>query len=159
MTRIPEPQLDAWRAVVESYGAVTAAVEQALAADGLPPLSWYDTLYALYSSPERRLRMSELATRVARTRGGTTKIVDRLVAQGLVERRSCTEDRRVQYATLLPAGVQMMRRMWPVYSGEIARHFADELGEDEAETLRTALRRTRDSACRTASAEAEVAAA
>ena len=147
MRRIPEPQLDAWRAVVETYGAVTGAVEHDLAAAGLPPLAWYDALYSLYAAPERMLRMSELAARVARSRGGTTKLVDRLEAQGLLQRRSCAEDRRVQYAVLLDPGVALMRTMWPVYATAIDRYFASAVAGPEADVLREALRRARDTAC------------
>jgi DNA-binding MarR family transcriptional regulator len=147
MSRIPEPQLDAWRAVVETYGAVTAAVEHDLAEAGLPPLAWYDALYALYAAPGRMLRMSELAVRVARSRGGTTKLVDRLESQGLLERRSCAEDRRVQYAVLLRPGTALMRKMWPVYATAIDRYFANAVADPEADVLREVLRRARDSVC------------
>ena len=36
------------------------------------------------------------------TRGGLTKLVDRLVKAGLLERTFCETDRRVSYATLTP---------------------------------------------------------
>lgn len=147
MPTVPEPQLDAWRAVVETYGAVTASVERRLADAGLPPLAWYDALYTLYRAPERSLRMSDLAARVLLSRGGATKLVDRLEAQGLIERRSCPSDRRVQYAALLRPGINLMRRMWPVYAAEIDLHFASAVDEAEADVVREVLRRARDSAC------------
>ena len=103
--------------------------------------------------------MSELAVRVARTRGGTTKLVDRLEAQGLLERRSCATDRRVQYAVLRRPGVELMRQMWPVYARAIDRYFASAVHGDEAEVLREALRRARDTACSSVAAAAEPAVA
>ena len=57
------------------------------------------------------LRMGELAEALVITRGGLTKLVDRLVKAGLLERTFCETDRRVSYATLTPAGEQLLAEM------------------------------------------------
>jgi hypothetical protein len=44
-------------------------------------------------------------------------------------------------AVLLPAGEAVLRRMWPVYASELERCFATVLDDQEAETIRDALRR------------------
>ena len=56
------------------------------------------------------MKMGDLAEALVITRGGLTKLVDRLVKAGLLERTFCETDRRVSYATLLPAGRRAARR-------------------------------------------------
>ena len=70
--------LGAWRAVVTSHAAVTERVAKALAVADLPPLSWFELLWAVDKSPDGRPTMSDLAERLTLTRGGITKLVDRL---------------------------------------------------------------------------------
>ena len=57
--------------------------------------------------------MGDLAEALVITRGGLTKLVDRLVKAGLLERTFCETDRRVSYATLMPAGARSARRNAP----------------------------------------------
>ena len=91
---IPEPHLEAWRAVLNAHTAVVAHSEAALAAGGLPPLAWYDVLWALRRAPGRRLRMAELAESLTISRGGLTKLADRLEAAGLLRREPAADDGR-----------------------------------------------------------------
>ena len=80
--------LNAWRAVVTSHAAVTDRVQKALAAADLPPLSWFELLQAIntMSSSDGYPRMSELADWLTLSRGGITKLVDRLQRAGYLER-------------------------------------------------------------------------
>ena len=93
--------------------------------------------------------MGELAERLIITRGGLTKLVDRLIKAGLLERTFCETDRRVSYATLLPAGVELLDEMRPVVRGELAVAFTANLSVAEAEELRGTMDRIRGSACGT----------
>src|SRR5947209_7172727 len=112
-------RLDAWRAVVTSHAAVTERVQKALAAADLPPLSWFEVLSAVKRSPTRRPRMSELAEWLTLSRGGITKLVDRLQEAGYLERVSCAQDRRSLQAALTPAGEKMLEEMAAVYEAEL----------------------------------------
>ena len=42
--------------------------------------------------------------------------MDRLTAKGLVERRTCEEDRRARYAALTPAGNELVARIFPEHA-------------------------------------------
>src|SRR5437763_1710770 len=128
------PQLDAWRAVVTSHAAVTDRVQKALAAADLPPLSWFEILSAVKRSPTGRPRMSELAEWLTLSRGGITKLVDRLQEAGYLERVSCAEDRRALQAELTAAGERMLAEMQGVYEAELERHLSALSGE-EAELI------------------------
>jgi DNA-binding MarR family transcriptional regulator len=143
------PHRDAWLAVARTHAAITGRLQEALTAAGLPPLPWFDVLATLSEAPEQRLKMGELAEALVITRGGLTKLVDRLIKAGLLERTFCETDRRVSYATLLPAGLELLEEMRPVVSGELEATFAANLSEREAEELTATLGRVQGGACGT----------
>src|SRR5262249_52127283 len=89
--RVPEPHLAAWRGVLNTHAAVVGAVEEALAEAGLPPLAWYDVLWAIRRVPGRRIRMAELASSLTVSRGGLTKLADRLEDAGLISREAAED--------------------------------------------------------------------
>jgi DNA-binding MarR family transcriptional regulator len=138
--------LDAWRAVVTSHAAVTERVQRAFAAADLPPLSWFELLSAVKRSPTGRPRMSELAEWLTLSRGGITKLVDRLEEGGCIERVSCREDRRSFQAELTPAGEKMLEEMRAVYEEELTRHLGM-LSAEEADLVAAALEKVTGSTC------------
>ncbi|MGB7685224.1 MAG: MarR family transcriptional regulator [Solirubrobacterales bacterium] len=146
-TAVITPQADAWDALSRAYAAVSLRLQEALSQNDFPPLPWFELLAAVAAAPEQRMRMGELAEALVMTRGGLTKLVDRLVKAGLLERTFCETDRRVSYATLLPAGAELLAEMRPVIAGELELTFSDQLGAREARELRSILERLRSSAC------------
>lgn len=129
---LPETHLEAWRRYYVSFWRIFAAIEADLQAAGLPSLSWYDALYELYLAPGRHLRMSELARSALLSRSGLTRLVDKLEKEKLIERKSCPKDGRVQHAVLTDKGVEVLRKIWPVYRAGIAKYFAAHLNEEDA---------------------------
>jgi DNA-binding MarR family transcriptional regulator len=129
---LPEGHLQAWRKLYPAFWRIMAAIEADLDAAGLPSLSWYDALYELYLAPDRRLRMNELARHALLSRSGLTRLVDKLERDKLIERRACPTDGRVQHAQLTDKGVEMLRKIWPVYRAGIAKYFAAHLTDAEA---------------------------
>jgi DNA-binding MarR family transcriptional regulator len=139
-------QLETWRVVVTSHAAVTDRVQKALAAADLPPLSWFELLQAVKTSPTGRPRMSELADYLTLSRGGITKLVDRLHGAGYLERVNCSEDRRALQAQLTTAGEEMLEEMRTVYEAELEHHLKT-LSAEEAELIAGALGRVTASTC------------
>jgi DNA-binding MarR family transcriptional regulator len=142
-------RLDAWRAVVTSHAAVTDRVQKALAAADLPPLSWFELLAAVERAPDGQPRMSELAEWLTLSRGGITKLVDRLQQAGYIERVACSKDRRSLHASLTAAGRKLLEEMRGVYAGEIERYMSG-VSQREASVLSEVLARVTDSTCDTA---------
>jgi DNA-binding MarR family transcriptional regulator len=142
MTQLSDEHLRAWRGVLNVQSAVVSRVEAALAEAGLPPLAWYDVLWALRSAPRARLRMGALAGHVTISRGGLTKLVDRLEDAGLLVREACPTDRRGFDAVLTPEGRALLRRMWPVYERELAGSLTS-FSRPEAASVADALERLR----------------
>src|SRR5919199_3792808 len=132
--------LGAWRAFLTAHAHVTRAISRDLADAGLPDLSWYDLLWSIYRQPERRLRVNELAREVALTPTATSRFVDRVEKAGYVRREPDPHDRRALQIAITDEGVELLRRMWPVYARGIREHFAAHLG-DSAGEFRAALER------------------
>ncbi len=142
-----DPHREAWIALTQTHAAVSGRLQEALTAAELPPLPWFEVLATLDRAPEQRLKMGELAEALVITRGGLTKLVDRLIKAGLLERTFCETDRRVSYATLLPAGIELLEEMRPIVRGELAVAFSANLTTAQAEELREMLDRVRGGAC------------
>ena len=142
--------------MVTSHATVTERVQSALVAADLPPLSWFEVLAAVKRSPTGRPRMSELAEWLTLSRGGITKLVDRLEEAGYLERVSCAADRRSLHAALTPAGERMLEEMRAAYEAELEQHLGG-LSTEEAELITSALGKVTGSTC--ASAQHAAAAA
>jgi len=133
--KIPEIAVRAWAKLVRAEGAVLAAVERDLKAAGFPPLAWYDVLLELKRAPPQGLRPLELEPRLLLQQYNLSRLIDRMQADGLVDRQTCATDARGHHLVLLPAGRDLLRRMWPAYERAIALHFADKLSAGEAAQL------------------------
>ncbi|HEX2085870.1 MAG TPA: MarR family transcriptional regulator [Solirubrobacteraceae bacterium] len=142
---VDDETLGAWRAFLNAHAHVTRAINRDLAAAGLPDLSWYDLLWALYRQPDRRLRVNELAREVVLSPTAMSRFVDRVEAAGYVAREPDPDDRRALKVALTDAGVEALRAIWPVYERGIERHFAPALGKSP-QRMRTMLERIAESA-------------
>src|SRR4051794_15405570 len=120
--------LATWRAFLDAHAQTTRAISRDLAAAGLPDLSWYDLLSALYRRPERRLRVNQLAREVLLSPTATSRFVDRVERAGYVRREPDPADRRALQVVLTDEGVTLLRTMWPVYQAGIERYFLGHLG-------------------------------
>jgi DNA-binding MarR family transcriptional regulator len=148
-TAAQNPHGDAWGALTRTHAAIVQRLQEMLSAADFPPLPWYEVLAAVSEAPEERMKMGDLAEALVITRGGLTKLVDRLVKAGLLERTFCETDRRVSYATLLPAGVELLEEMRPIVRGELASAFSAKLSVAQADELREMLDSVRGGACGT----------
>ena len=136
-----DPRLTAWRSFLRGHARVLAALERELQAEHGMALTDYDVLVQLATTEGRRLRMSELADRLLLSRSGATRLIDRLVATGLVERVMCDTDRRGQWASLTEAGVSRLRNAAPSHLRGVAEHFLDRFSGDELSELERLLSR------------------
>lgn len=141
------PHGEAWGSLARTHAAISQRLQEALAQGDFPPLPWYEVLATVAEAPEQRMRMGDLAEALVITRGGLTKLVDRLVKAGLLERTFNETDRRVSYATLLPAGLSLLIEMRPVVVAELEIAFSASLSVPEANQLRMTLDGIRTGAC------------
>jgi DNA-binding MarR family transcriptional regulator len=137
-------ELAAWRAFLEAHHAVMAVLGEELEEIGLP-IGFYDVLVQL-TEAERGLRMAELARRVLLSKSGLTRLVDRMVGQGLVRRRPSPEDGRGYYVVATTLGRNALRRASPGHLRGVANHFTSLLTADELTVITRAMNRVVDAA-------------
>lgn len=101
----------------------------------------YEVLLYLAQAPERKLPMSALAESTMLTRSGITRLIDGLVAGGLIERAACASDARVSYARLTDAGYEKLRDAGHTHIESIGRVFLQHFSEEEIEQLASLLGR------------------
>lgn len=130
-----------WALFLTAHALVVERIEARLAEAGLPPLGWYDVLWALERAAGGRLRLSELAERMVLSRSNTTRLVDRLESAGLVVRSRSDEDGRGAYAVITDAGRAQRAKMWPLYGAEISARFGAHVRPAELRAMDAALRR------------------
>jgi MarR family 2-MHQ and catechol resistance regulon transcriptional repressor len=148
-TKVParSPHGDAWESLTRTHAAIVQRLQETLSAADFPPLPWYEVLATVAEAPEEQMRMGDLAEALVITRGGLTKLVDRLVKAGLLERVFCATDRRVSYAALTDAGRDLLAEMRPAVIAELEVAFSANLSVAQANELRQTLDSVRGSAC------------
>jgi DNA-binding MarR family transcriptional regulator len=133
-----------WALFLTTHAVLVERIEERLAQADLPPLGWYDVLWALERADDQRARMSELADKVVLSRSNLTRLVDRLEDAKLVARERSAEDKRGAYAVLTEKGKVLRKQMWPVYQTAIRDLFEKAITDDEAEVVGAVLRRILD---------------
>ena len=121
-----------WKAVLRVQARMVAELEQRTADAGVLPPTWLDVLLKLSNARDQRLRMSDLAQSTFLSRGGVTRLVTRIEADGLLRREPCPDDGRGAFAILTRAGSDALRRAEPVYRQALIDRFATHLTADQA---------------------------
>jgi DNA-binding MarR family transcriptional regulator len=124
-------ELGAWRGMLRVHSALVKALDAELLSSHGLPLTSYEVLINLQAAPGRRRRMAELADGVLLSRSGTTRLVDRLERDGLLERDTCTSDGRGCFAVLTPAGEQLLALARPTHLDGVRERFLRHFSQDE----------------------------
>jgi DNA-binding MarR family transcriptional regulator len=133
--------LEAWRSYLQSHASILRALDAELMAEHGMTTRDYEVLLYLSQAPDRKLPMSALAESTMLTRSGITRLVDGLVAAGLIERVACTSDARVSYAQLTEAGYDSLRQAGFTHVASIRRLFLEHFTDEEIEQLAALLSR------------------
>ena len=73
--------------------------------------SQYNILRILRGARPKAVKISEISDRMINRDPDVTRLVDRLIKQGLVRRERCTEDRRVVFVEITAAGLALLARL------------------------------------------------
>ena len=144
MARPERSRLEVWQQFLRAHRRVLGVLGDELEQERGLPLAWYEVLLHLERAPGRRLRMGDLADAVVLSPSGLTRLVDRMVDDGLVRREPCPSDRRSTYAVLTADGRSALRRAAPTHLRGIDEHFARVLTDNEVDVLSRALGRVLD---------------
>jgi DNA-binding MarR family transcriptional regulator len=137
-------ELRLWLRMLTCATLIEAGVRRRLRERFGVTLPRFDLMAQLDKTPGG-LTLGDLSRRMMVSNGNVTAIVDALLAQGLVARRTSATDRRAQVVSLTPAGRESFRAMAAAHEGWIAAAFAD-LGPADADQLMTLLGRAKASA-------------
>jgi DNA-binding MarR family transcriptional regulator len=132
MTR---PLILLWRNLYLVNTLVGDELNARLAAEAGCSLVEHDLLAWLSAAPGQRLRMLDLARRLRITPGGLTRVTDRLVERGWVEREIPAGNRREVYAILSDSGVAVLKAARSNYSRVLRETLGRHLDEQELEAL------------------------
>ena len=143
-SELPRPsrrdaQLAPWRAFLRAHARVERRLDEDLRTRHGLSLQEYETLLHLAESPERRLRMGRLADSLLLSKSGVTRLVDRLVDDGLVERTSCASDARGAEATLTALGLARLRAAAPTHLHGIRGYFFEAIAADDLAVVERAM--------------------
>ncbi len=139
LTSTDRLELRVWLRLLTCANLVEREVRGRLRAGFDTTLPRFDVLAQLDRAAEG-LTMGELSRRLMVTNGNVTGLIDRLVGEGLVERRPAPGDRRAQIARLSPRGKRAFDAMTPAHHGWIEDLFAG-LGREEITQLHALLGR------------------
>ena len=134
-TPLAPTELAAWRGLLRAHSALVHDLDAELRAAHDVSLHEYEVLLVLGETPEQRMRMSDLAAAALLSQSGLTRLVDRLVDAGSVERTRCEDDRRGLNAELTPAGRARLEQARPTHLAGVRSRFLDRFGEAELAAL------------------------
>ena len=130
-----DPVVDAWIALLRAQQVALLKIERAFREAKLPPHAWYDALWELDRAGTAGLRPFEIERRMLIAQSNISRLIDRLVEQGYVERQPCEEDGRGQKIVITASGRDLRKRMWPVYARAISEAVGHRVSEREAAIL------------------------
>jgi DNA-binding MarR family transcriptional regulator len=130
-------------AMIRAFGRVFLLIPRGLDADlqreQRMSLSEYTALRILSETPERLMRMSELAAACDMSLSGMTRLVAKLESLGFLKRITCESDARGFNAVLTDAGLARLEEAWPTHLASVRRRIFDHLGEVDLPKLTAAL--------------------
>ncbi len=141
ISRLDGAALEAWRSYIQSHASILRLLDAELVVEHGLTTRDYEVLLYLAQADDRRLPMSALAESTMLTRSGITRLIDGLVAGGLIERVSCPKDARVSYAQLTDAGYEKLREAGRTHVASIHRLFLEQFTEEEIDQLASLLGR------------------
>jgi MarR family 2-MHQ and catechol resistance regulon transcriptional repressor len=111
-----DPAMHLWVVLARAFSAVERHARRSIARFPLGGTE-FSVLEVLYHKGE--LPVCEVQRRILVESSGTTYVVDKLVARGLVRRRASAGDRRVILLALTPEGRRLVKRIFPSHIAAI----------------------------------------
>ena len=118
-----DARLGPWRAFLQAHARVVRRLDEELRAEHDLTVGEYDALLTIARAPDRRIRMRQLADEVILSKSGVTRLIDRLVDDGLVERSACLVDARGAEAVITDRGLARLRKASRTHLRGIHEHF------------------------------------
>jgi DNA-binding MarR family transcriptional regulator len=132
-----------WRSLMRLVFTLRPALDEDLQRSCGLSSTEYSVLMHLSESPDRQLRMSDLADRTSLSPSRISRVIDGMARVGLVERRpgSGSGDGRNTFAALTRTGLSTLRRAWPHHLRSVRQRAFDHLTSEETRILGSMLQR------------------
>jgi len=132
-TAFPSPHSEAMLNLLAAADEVRRRIQHACGTCGLTQ-GQYNVLRILRGACPKGHPRGEIASRMIERAPDVTRIVDRLEAQGLVERTRSEQDRRVSVTRITPRGLALLDELDPHVAG-VYGFFAERVSERDCRTL------------------------
>jgi len=124
----------AWEALFRAQVSIMRGLSAEFPTE-LMSLNEYDVLFNISRAPGRRLRLKDLNRHVLISQPSVSRLVDRLVARGLVEKSSDPNDARGTVVALTDAGSELFRSVAVQHADSITKRVGEVLSAEELRTL------------------------
>jgi DNA-binding MarR family transcriptional regulator len=132
---LSDEEQQTWRGYIAVNQLLFDALDRQMQADANMPHAYYILLAMLSESPNRSLRMSELAEMTQSSQSRVSHAVARLEEAGWVRRRKVEGDRRGNLAVLTDAGWDVVVRTAPGHVAAVRANLFDLLSEEQVRQL------------------------
>ena len=110
--------------LLEVHGSLGRRLGSSLEQQAGIPSAWFEVLLRVSRAERGLVSMGALAEQIALTSGGVTKLIDRMIDAGLVQRVPCPTDRRVAFASLTRRGERVLEQALHVHVADLRQAFA-----------------------------------
>jgi DNA-binding MarR family transcriptional regulator len=136
--------VNAWESLFRAQVTVLRELNREFPAGDIS-FNEYDVLFNLTRQDGHRLRIRDLSRHLLLTQPSVSRMVDRLVAKGLVTKESDPGDGRGTFVCLTESGFALFRRVAVAHAASIDRHIGSALTADELGQLTVLTERIRAS--------------
>ena len=134
-------RVSTWINLQQANRVIESALEARLHATVDLSLAEFELLFRLEVADDHPLQMSQIAAQLINSPSGTTRIADRLERDGLIERETPRENRRVVHVKLTERGRDVLGRADQAFREGLHDVFGSHLSEAEVDSLRASLRK------------------
>jgi DNA-binding MarR family transcriptional regulator len=126
--------IQAWESLFRAQVAVLRELNHEFPSEELS-FNEYDVLFNLTQHEGRRLRIRDLNKHLLLTQPSVSRMVDRLVARGLVTKQSDPGDGRGTFVCLTEDGYSLFRKVAVVHAESITRHVGTALTTEQLRAM------------------------
>jgi DNA-binding MarR family transcriptional regulator len=145
---LDDAEARAWRGYMRMRTLLHAQIVRDLAREADLSGPDYDVLSNVSEAEGRRVRLGDLAARMAWSKSRLSHHITRMERRGLVTREDCSSDGRGAFVGLTDAGLRAIQAAAPGHVASVRRHFIDLLSREQldalAEISQTVVRRLTD---------------
>jgi DNA-binding MarR family transcriptional regulator len=145
---LDDAEARAWRGYMRMRTLLHAQLVRDLAREAGLSGPDYDVLSNVSEAEGRRVRLGDLAARMAWSKSRLSHHITRMERRGLVTREDCSSDGRGAFVVLTDAGLRAIQAAAPGHVASVRRHFIDLLSTEQldalAEISQTVVRRLTD---------------